>query len=129
MPNDEISMTNQIRNPKSKIQNLRAATRRHFFAQCGVGIGAMALNAMLQADGVAAPTIDPAHPLAPRQPHFPAKAKSVIYLFMAGAPSQLELFDDKPKLRELHGKPPPPSLLAGKRFAFLKGNETLMGAT
>jgi hypothetical protein len=89
----------------------------------------MALNALLQGDSHAAPKIDPAHPLDPRQPHFPAKAKSVIYLFMAGAPSQLELFDDKPKLRELHGQPPPQSLLEGKRFAFLKGNETLMGAT
>ena len=100
-------MTNQFRYPKSEIQNLRAATRRHFFRQCGVGIGAMALGALLAQDGVAAPKIDPAHPLDPRQPHFPAKAKSVIYLFMAGAPSQLELFDDKPKLRELHGQPPP----------------------
>jgi hypothetical protein len=109
--------------------SLLAATRRHFFGQCGVGVGAMALSALLDSDGLAAPAIDPAHPLDPRQPHFPAKAKSVIFMFQAGAPSQLELFDDKPKLRELSGKSPPPSLLAGKRFAFLKGNETLLGAT
>jgi hypothetical protein len=105
------------------------ATRRHFFTQCGVGVGAIALQALLQAESVGAPRIDPAHPLAPRPPHFPAKAKSVIFLFMAGAPSQLELFDDKPKLRELSGQPPPKSLLEGKRFAFLKGNETLLGGT
>ena len=115
-----------IRNPQSAI---RTATRRHFFRDCGVGVGTMALSALLAQDGLAAPKIDPANPLAAREPHFAPKAKSVIYLFMAGAPSQLELFDDKPKLRELHGQSPPPSLLAGKRFAFLKGNETLMGAT
>ena len=65
--------------------------------------------------------------MAARKPPLPAKAKRVIYLFMAGAPSQLELFSDKPKLRELTGQPPPPSLMEGKRFAFLKGNETLLG--
>jgi hypothetical protein len=123
-------MPHDIQNPKSEMENLKFATRRHFFGQCGVGIGAIALNALLAGDGIAAPRVqlDPANPLAPRHPHFEPKAKSVIYLFMAGAPSQLELFDDKPKLRELHGKPPPPSLLEGKRFAFLKGNETLMGS-
>src|SRR5262245_59262193 len=110
-------------------QSVLTSTRRHFFSQCGVGIGAMALSSLLAQEGLAAPQIDPAHPLAPCPPHFPAKAKSVIYLFMAGAPSQLELFDDKPKLRELSGQPPPKSLLEGKRFAFLKGTETLMGAT
>jgi hypothetical protein len=108
---------------------LLATTRRHFFQNCGVGIGAIALQSLLQQDGLAAPKIDPANPLAPRQPHYPAKAKSVIFLFMAGAPSQLELFEDKPKLRELHGKTPPKSLLEGKRFAFLKGTETLLGNT
>ncbi|HEY2412644.1 MAG TPA: DUF1501 domain-containing protein [Pirellulaceae bacterium] len=125
-------MTKQIPNPKSEIHDLRSQTRRHFFGQCGVGVGAIALNQLLARDGIAAPTpsvkIDPANPLMPRSGHFPGKVKNVIYLFMAGAPSQLELFDDKPKLRELHGKPPPKSMLEGKRFAFLKGNETLMGS-
>ncbi len=115
-----------LRAPQSA---LAAATRRHFFRDCGVGIGAMALGSLLQGDSLAAPKIDPANPLDPREPHFAPKAKSVIFLFMAGAPSQLELFEDKPKLRELHGQPPPKSLLEGKRFAFLKGNETLMGST
>src|SRR5688572_5373117 len=123
-----------IPDPNSEISNLKSATRRHFFGQCGVGVGAIALNQLLAQDGVAAPApapsvkLDPANPLAPRAGHFAPKVKNVIYLFMAGAPSQLELFDDKPKLRELHGQPPPPSLLEGKRFAFLKGNETLMGS-
>jgi hypothetical protein len=104
-------------------------TRRHFFGQCGVGLGALALTQMLGNDGYGRDIkVDPLHPMAPRPPQFPAKAKNVIYLFMAGGPSQLELFDDKPKLRELTGQTPPPSLLEGKRFAFLKGDEKLLGS-
>ncbi len=104
-------------------------TRRHFFGKCAVGLGAIALNQMLAEDGVGAVTKpNLAEPLAPRPPQFPGKVKNVIYLFMAGGPSQLELFDDKPKLRELTGQTPPPSFMAGKRFAFLKGNEKLLGS-
>ena len=105
---------------------LHEITRRHFFGRCGVGLGAIALNQLLSEDGLGAggPVIDPAHPMTPRIPHFAPKAKRVIYLFMAGGPSQLDLFEDKPKLRELQGQPPPKSLMEGKRFAFLKGNET-----
>ncbi len=66
------------------------------------------------------------NPLAPRDTHFNAKAKRVIYLFMAGAPSQLELFDDKPKLRELDGKPIPPSVIAGQRYAFIQPNAAVL---
>ncbi|MFN7829541.1 MAG: DUF1501 domain-containing protein [Acidobacteriota bacterium] len=109
---------------------LREVTRRHFFGQCAVGLGTIALNALLERDGKAEPQrpqVDPSRPLAPRQPPLPAKAKRVIYLFMAGAPSQLELFSDKPKLRELTGQKPPESLMKGRRFAFLKGNERLLG--
>jgi Protein of unknown function (DUF1501) len=103
---------------------LRDETRRHFFEQCAVGLGSIALNSLLAAETPAQrPQIDPANPMAARKPPLPAKAKRVIYLHMAGAPSQLELFSDKPKLRELTGQPPPPSLMKGKRFAFLKGNE------
>ncbi|MDX2034789.1 MAG: DUF1501 domain-containing protein [Blastocatellia bacterium] len=110
---------------------LREITRRHFFGQCGVGLGAIALNALLARDGVAGPQrpqIDPTRPMAPRKPPQPARAKRVIYLFMAGGPSQLDLFEDKPRLREFHGQKPPESLMKGKRFAFLKGNETLLGS-
>ena len=111
-------------------QHLRDITRRHFFGRCAVGVGAIALNSLLARDGHAAPSAspNPLNPMAPRAPMFAPRAKRVIFLFMAGGPSQLELFDDKPKLRELHGQKPPPSLLAGKRFAFLKGNETLLGS-
>ena len=99
---------------------LHQTTRRHFFKDCAVGLGGLALADMLQA----APG-----PMAPRQPPLPAKAKNVIYLFMAGAPSQIDLFDYKPKLLEYNNQPPPPSLMEGRRFAFLKGNEKLLGST
>lgn len=104
--------------------------RREFLHHGGLGIGALALQSLLMKDAAAAPVkINPTNPLSPRLPPLTAKAKRVIYLFMAGGPSQLELFEDKPKLREFSGQTPPPSLLAGKRFAFLKGNEKLLGNT
>src|SRR5690349_21100264 len=93
---------------------LRAITRRHFFSNCGIGLGALALASLL--DSRAATVADP---LAPKAGHFPARAKNVIFLFMAGGPSQLELFDYKPKLVELNGKSIPDSFIAGKRFAFM----------
>lgn len=104
--------------------------RRQFLGQLGVGLGSIALQSLLQDEGRAAPVrLDPANAMAPRRPPLPAKVRRVIYLFMAGGPSQLELFEDKPRLRELSGQAPPASLLSGKRFAFLKGNETLLGNT
>ncbi len=66
-------------------------------------------------------------PLAPKLPHFAPKAKRVIYLHMSGSPSQLDLFDHKPKLQELDGKPCPESLLENERFAFIKGIPTMLG--
>src|SRR5262249_41589250 len=92
-------------------------TRRHFFKDCAVGLGSMALASLLNEGKAAAPQLH--NPLAPRLPHFAAKAKAVIYLFMAGAPSQLELFDPKPKLVEYDGKPMPDEFVKGKRFAFM----------
>ncbi len=108
---------------------LRQQTRRHFFQQCGVGVGAVALQQLLQNEGKAAlrVDVDATNPMAPRLPQFEAKAKQVIFLFMAGGPSQLELFSDKPLLRQHHGQTPPAELMAGKRFAFLKGTEKLLG--
>ncbi len=93
-------------------------TRRHFFERCGLGLGSMAL-ASLGGEVRAAPAPAEGNPLAARPGHFPAKAKGIIYLFMAGGPSQFELFDHKPKLREYHGQPIPESFVAGKRFAFM----------
>jgi len=93
-------------------------TRRHFFTDCAVGLGSMALASLLN-DGKVSAAPQLLNPLAARQPHFPGKAKAVIYLFMAGAPSQLELFDYKPKLVEYDGKPMPDEFIKGKRFAFM----------
>lgn len=106
-------------------------TRRYFLHQASLGLGGIALQSLLADETRAGDTvtIDPSRPLDARKPAREARAKQVIYLFMAGGPSQLELFDDKPKLRELNGQKPPASLLSGRRFAFLKGNETLLGNT
>src|SRR5215831_2750994 len=83
-------------------------TRRWFFKECGVGLGAIALGSLLsEATAPAANKIVGVNPLAPKQPHFAPKAKRVIFLFMAGAPSHLELFDNKPELTKWDGKLPP----------------------
>ncbi len=104
---------------------LRQQTRRHFFGNCGVGVGQIALASLLANGGPAAK--ENASPFAPKKPHFEAKAKRVIYLFMAGAPSQLDLFDHKPKLAELEGKPIPPSVVKGQRYAFIQPNAAVLG--
>ena len=101
---------------------LKQQTRRHFFHQCGIGVGSMALSTLLRNDGYAGSDTAIQNPLAPKSPHFPAKAKSIIYLFMAGGPSQLEMWDYKPKLAELNGQPIPDSYIDGKRFAFMNSS-------
>src|SRR5882724_1214775 len=101
-------------------------TRRWFFQQCGVGLGAIALNQLFRQSGRASPAALQ-NPLAPKQPHFAPKAKRVIFLFMAGAPSHLELFDYKPELAKWNGKLPPADLLKGYRAAFINPNSTLLG--
>ncbi len=102
-----------------------AANRRHFFRDCGVGVGSMALASLLSRDAAAVDR-PPQFPLG--QPHFAPKAKRVIFMFMAGGPSQLEMFDEKPELNKLNDKPCPPSFIEGKRFAFLKGTPKLLGS-
>lgn len=106
-------------------------TRRHFFHDCRVGLGSIALATLLRQDGLSAAESTAraraTDPLAPQPPHFAPRAKNVIFLFMAGGPSQLELFDEKPKLRELHGQVIPESYVAKKRFAFIKKDATLLG--
>ncbi|PYK98259.1 MAG: sulfatase [Verrucomicrobia bacterium] len=95
-------------------------TRRWFFQQCGLGLGGIALASLLSERKLFGATPEPvANPMAPRPPHFKSRAKNVIYLFMAGGPSQLELFDYKPRLIELNGQPIPQSFVEGKRFAFM----------
>lgn len=99
------------------LQKTQAVTRRHFFGQSGLGFGALALQSLLAKDGKAA-----------RQDYrIPAKAKSIIYLHMAGSPSQMELFEDKPALTKFHGKECPQEYLEGKRFAFIKGTPKMLG--
>src|SRR5688572_1567879 len=107
-----------------------AATRRHFFADTGLSLGSIALASLLgRAAGAAAPSRPRLKtPLDPKPPHYAAKAKRVIFMFMAGGPSQLELFDPKPKLAELDGEVVPDEYIAGKRFAFLKGKPKLVGS-
>jgi hypothetical protein len=98
--------------------------RRWFLQECGVGLGAAALGELLAKSAGAAPASDP---LAPRPGHFAANAKKVIYLFMAGAPSHLELFDNKLALAKFDGTLPPPELLKGYRAAFINPNSKLLG--
>jgi len=97
---------------------LQFETRRHFFNRCGVGLGKVALLALLKDQGLFAEPA-PADSMAAKPGHFPAKAKSVIYLFMAGAPSQFELYDFKPALQKYNQQVVPDSMMAGKRFAFM----------
>src|SRR6266545_13829 len=101
-------------------------TRRWFIEQCGVGMGAFALNHLLASAGYAV-TQEADNPLAPKKPHFAPKARNVIFLFMAGAPSHLELFDYKPQLAKFDGTLPPPELLKGYRAAFINPNSQLLG--
>src|SRR5713226_8780765 len=103
-------------------------TRRWFFKECGVGLGAIALSSLLSETSVsAAGKITGVNPLAPKAPHFAPKAKSVIFLFMAGAPSHLELFDYKPQLAKFDGTLQPADLLKGYRAAFINPNSKLLG--
>ncbi|CAN5310228.1 DUF1501 domain-containing protein [soil metagenome] len=99
--------------------------RRHFFRECGYGVGKAALASLLCANARAATPV--ANPLAPKPPHFPGKAKAVIHLFMAGAPSQLDLFDYKPELAKLEGKPLPPEVIKGQRYAFIRPDAAVLG--
>jgi hypothetical protein len=102
--------------------------RRYFLRDCGYGLGKIALAGLL-----ASSTRHESHaaisdsPLAVRQPHFPPTAKRVIHLFMTGAPSQLELFDQKPLLKKLEGKPLPPSVIGDQRYAFIRSDASVLG--
>ena len=95
---------------------LHLITRRHFFEQCGIGLGKTALTSLFVGDSLFGSTLSGP---ALKRLHFAPKAKNVIYLFMAGAPSQFELWEPKPELQKLNGQPIPSSLMEGKRFAFM----------
>ncbi len=101
--------------------------RRWFLRDCGIGLGSIAASTLMNSDQAAAVSSPDANPLAPRQPHFAPKAKRVIYIFQAGAPSHLELFDNKPELTKRDGQLPPAELLKGYRAAFINPNSALLG--
>src|SRR5688572_1804958 len=104
-------------------------TRRWFFRQCGVGLGSIALGSLMAdthgADSALRTPHSGLNPLAPKQPHFKPTAKRVIYLFMGGAPSQLDLFDYKPTLQKYNGKPVPAEVVKGQKYAFIKPDAAL----
>ncbi|HEX3152193.1 MAG TPA: DUF1501 domain-containing protein [Gemmataceae bacterium] len=99
--------------------------RRHFLRDCGVGLGKIALGSLLA--GATPQAAWAANPFAPKKPHFAGKAKAVIHLFMAGAPSQLDLFDYKPALVKYAGKTIPPEITGGQRFAFIRSDAAALG--
>lgn len=117
-----MNLENEIKKEARKL-----ITRRWFFRDCGVGLGSLALASLFRADGALAKPSKPANPLAPRLPNFRPKAKRVIYMFMAGAPSHLDLFDHKPELAKRDGQLPPAELLKNYRAAFIKPNSALLG--
>jgi hypothetical protein len=98
-------------------------TRRHFFQDCAVGTGKIALASLLAESAHGAST---SANLAAASHHAP-KAKAVIHMFMAGAPSQLEMFDHKPMLTKYEGKPLPPSVIGGQRYAFIRPDAAVLG--
>lgn len=105
--------------------------RRQFFTSSASGLGGLALASLLGQDGLLGKENDQksVNPLAPKKPHFPAKAKHCIFVLPAGAPSHLDLYDPKPKLRELHGQPMPKSLLKDVRFAFIKKDTAVLAGS
>lgn len=102
-------------------------SRRAFFSRTGFSLGAIALGGLLNETATSAATVN-ADPLAMRAPHFAPRAKHVIYLHMIGAPSQLDLFENKPELVKRDGQPCPEELTRGKRFAFIGGEMQLAGS-
>ena len=97
-------------------------SRRNFLTTAASGLGGLALSSLFRNDviGVDAATQGIVNPLAPKAPHFAPRAKACIFIFMAGAPSQLDLFDPKPKLNELNNQPLPESMTENVRFAFIQ---------
>ena len=147
MPNSKFKLNDRSRSeagreahPELRVALLQAQTRRHFLQTLGSGLGTLFVGtAMAKYSGSANDTgrseaasldftRDASRPLAALPPQFAAKVRRVIYLHMAGAPSQLELFEHKPDLKQLDGQDCPASFLAGKRFAFISGVPKLLGS-
>jgi len=102
-------------------------TRRQFLSNCMTGMGAAALGSLLNESVAANGGLVSANPTAPRQPHFAPRAKRIIYLHMAGGPSQLDLFDHKPELLARNGQLCPDEFYNGKKFAFIEGHPKMLG--
>lgn len=102
-------------------------SRRQFLRNWGYGLGAFALADLLGGEAQGANSA-PLNPLAPKKPHFPGKAKSVIFLFMEGGPSQMDLFDPKPELQRLHGQRLPDSITKELQLAFIKPTAAVLGS-
>ena len=105
---------------EKKWSKMEEQTRRHFLKNCSLGLGGLVLSSFLTdckpfSSGIENNIFSSGNPISPQAPHYPGKVKNVIYIHMAGAPSQLELFDYKPELIKLSGKECPPSLMEGKR--------------
>jgi hypothetical protein len=116
---------------EAKTYHHRFNTRRHFLSQCKTGMGLMGLGSLMDScnlfGGDVTEQVNSKNPLQPKAPHFQGKAKSVIFLHMAGAPSQLEMFDYKPELQKMDGLDCPDSFIQGKKFAFIRGVPKLLG--
>src|SRR5580692_8463046 len=106
----------------------RIQSRRNFFRTVGGGIGTVALSSLMQTDGYGATGAPAASPLAPKPPMFAPKAKNVIFMFMEGGPSQLDLFDPKPELEKWNGKPLPASLTKDLQLAFIKPTAAVLAS-
>src|SRR5579863_8279439 len=115
-------------NPMDFDQFRRIQSRRKFFGSCAGGIGTIALANLLSADGYGASISLDTNPLAPRPPMFAPKAKNVIFLFMEGGPSQLDLFDPKPELAKWNGKPLPSSITKDLQLAFIKPTAAVLAS-
>jgi Protein of unknown function (DUF1501) len=111
-------------NPLEEKIMKNSVSRRWFIEQCGIGMGAFALNHLLMSSGYAQKATNP---LTPKVPHHTQKAKNVIFLFMAGGPSHMELFDYKPQLAKFDGTLPPADLIKGYRAAFINPSSKLLG--
>jgi hypothetical protein len=109
-----------------QLESLQYKPRRHFFKQCSMGLGGVALSDMLATDAYALEA--PSNPLLPKLPPFAAKAKRVIYLHLTGSPPHLDMWDHKPELVKRDGQECPDEYVKGKKFAFTSGTPKLMGS-
>lgn len=113
---------------EARFASLEQQTRRNFLKESFMGLGGLALGTLLGGCGQRTDNVSPLT-IKAGLPHFAPRARAVIYLHMAGAPSQLELFDFKPELQKMDGQDCPPSFLSGKKFAFIRGVPKMLGST